>query len=159
MNLIAQCYASGGDELVTTLEATYEGAPGPYLACAGFQDRTCTTEDGRTLTFTAMGIEEALPKNDNSAFQSLIIAMDNVTGDVQEVVETAKQADKRITVTLRIYLASDLSYPSEKYRMTVLSREYEGGVAKLTCGFFDLLNTNGLRNVLTTLLAPGLKYI
>lgn len=159
MSLIEECYASGRGELVDTIEAQQEGETIPYLFCSGYQDRVCTTEDGRVLTFLAMAMDLALPKNDNSAFQSLVLGLDNVTGEVQQVVEAAKTSGKRFIVTFRRYLAEDLSFPQERYRMTLLSREYEDDVAKLTAGFFDLLNTNGLRTVLTTSLAPGLKYI
>ncbi|MNS99355.1 hypothetical protein D3C72_1337560 [compost metagenome] len=119
----------------------------------------CTTEDGRTLTFIAMAMDLALPKNDNSAFQNLVLGLDNVTGEVQEVVEEAKAAGDRFIITFRRYLAEDLSFPQERYRMTMLSREYEDGVAKLTCGLMDLLNTNGMRETLSATKAPGLKYI
>lgn len=159
MSLIEECYASGRGELAVTVEGREEGSPISHLYCSGYEDRICTTEDGRTLLFIAMAMDLALPRNDNSAFQSLVLGLDNVTGEVQEVVEAAKAADNRFIITVRIYLAEDLSFPQERYRMTLLSREYDGGVAKLTAGFFDLLNTNGLRTILTTTLAPGLKYV
>lgn len=159
MSLIEECYASGRGELVDTIEGREEGSAFSHLYCAGYQDRVCTTEDGRTLTFTAMAMEFGLPRNDNSGFQNIVIGLDNITGEVQQVVETAKQGDKRFIITFRRYLAEDLSFPSERYRMTLLSRDYEDDIAKLTAGFFDLLNTNGLRRILTTSLAPGLKYI
>ena len=161
MSLIEECYASGRGELVDTIEAREEGGTTSHLYCSGWEDRVCTTEDGRTLTFVAMAMDLALPKNDNSAFQNLVLGLDNVTGEVQEVVEAAKAADKRFIITIRRYLAEDLSFPQERYRMTLLSREYDTDtdIAQLTAGFFDLLNTNGLRTVLTTTLAPGLKYI
>ncbi|HCF7344462.1 DUF1833 family protein [Pseudomonas aeruginosa] len=159
MSLIEECYASGKGELVDTIEAREEGSSISHLYCSGYQDRTCTTEDGRTLTFTAMAMDMALPANDNSAFQNLVIGLDNVTGEVQEVVEASKANGNRVVVTFRRYLAEDLSFPAERYRMTVLSREYKDAIARLTCGFFDLLNTNGNRRVLTTSLAPGLKYL
>lgn len=158
MNLIEQCYASGLGELVDTIEGREEGGTVSHLYCSGFEDRVCTTGDGRTLTFIAMAMDLALPKNDNSGFQSLVLGMDNVTGEVQEVVEAAKAAGRRFIITFRRYLAEDLSFPSERYRMTLLSRDYEDDIAKLTAGFYDLLNTNGLRTILTTTLAPGLKY-
>lgn len=158
MNLIEQCYASGLGELVDTIEGREEGGFVSHLYCSGFEDRVCTTEDGRTLTFIAMAMDLALPKNDNSGFQNLVLGMDNVTGEVQEVVEAAKAAGRRFIITFRRYLAEDLSFPSERYRMTLLSRDYEDDIAKLTAGFYDLLNTNGLRTILTTTLAPGLKY-
>lgn len=159
MSLIEECYASGRGELVDTIEAREEGGAVSHLYCSGFEDRVCTTEDGRTLTFIAMAMDLALPKNDNSAFQNLVLGLDNVTGEVQEVVEATKAADKRFIITFRRYLAEDLSFPSERYRMTLLSREYEDDIAKLTCGFMDLLNTNGMREFLTATKAPGLKYI
>jgi len=161
MSLIEECYASGRGELVDTIEARKEGGTVSHLYCSGWEDRVCTTEDGRTLTFIAMAMDNALPKNDNSAFQNIVLGLDNVTGEVQEVVEEAKASGDRFIITFRRYLAEDLSFPQERYRMTLLSREYDpdAQIAQLTAGFYDLLNTNGLRTILTTTLAPGLKYI
>ncbi|WP_409279710.1 DUF1833 family protein [Pseudomonas sp. KCJK8751] len=159
MSLLEQCYASGRGELVDTIEARKEGGTVSHLYCSGYQDRICGTEDGRVLTFVAMAMDLALPKNDNSAFQNLILGLDNVTGEVQEVVEEAKADGDRFIITFRRYLAEDLSYPAERYRMTLLSREYEDDVAKLTAGFYDLLNTTGNRLILTATRAPGLKYV
>lgn len=159
MSLIEECYASGRGLLVDTIEAQEEGGSNAHYFCSGFEDRTCVTEDGRTLTFIAMAMDHALPKNDNSAFQNMILGLDNITGEVQEAVEAARAAGRRFVITFRRYLAEDLTFPQEKYRMTLLSREYDEDIAKLTAGFFDLLNTNGLRTILTTTLAPGLKYI
>ena len=59
----------------------------------------------------------------------------------------------------REYLLSDLSYPTSIYHLTVLDREYADNTAKFSCGFFDLLNIGFPRDKLTTLVAPGLKYI
>lgn len=159
MSLLEQCYASGRGELVDTIEARKEGGTVSHLYCSGYQDRICGTEDGRILTFVAMAMDLALPKNDNSAFQNLILGLDNVTGEVQEVVEEAKADGDRFIITFRRYLAEDLSFPAERYRMTLLSREYEDDVAKLTAGFYDLLNTTGNRLILTATRAPGLKYV
>ncbi|MCE0757097.1 DUF1833 domain-containing protein [Pseudomonas asiatica] len=159
MSLLEECYASGRGELVDTIEARKEGGTVSHLYCSGYQDRICGTEDGRVLTFVAMAMDLALPKNDNSAFQNLILGLDNVTGEVQEVVEEAKADGDRFIITFRRYLAEDLSYPAERYRMTLLSREYEDDVAKLTAGFYDLLNTTGNRLILTATRAPGLKYV
>ncbi|HCV41040.1 MAG TPA: hypothetical protein DGQ94_20455 [Pseudomonas sp.] len=159
MSLLEECYASGRGELVDTIEARKEGGTVSHLYCSGYQDRICGTEDGRLLTFVAMAMDLALPKNDNSAFQNLILGLDNVTGEVQEVVEEAKADGDRFIITFRRYLAEDLSFPAERYRMTLLSREYEDDVAKLTAGFYDLLNTTGNRLILTATIAPGLKYI
>ncbi len=159
MSLIEECYASAKGTFVDTIEAVPIGSSYRYTYCSGYTDRTCVTEDGRTITFTALAMDSALPKNDNSGFQSIVLGLDNTTGEVQESVEEAKSLGQRVAITVRRYLLEDLSFPAERYRMTVLSRDYEDDIAKLTCGFFDLLNTIGNRSVLTANLAPGLKYI
>lgn len=159
MNPVEQCYASGGDQIIKTVEARGEGETTSLLFVDGFDDRVCGTEDGRTLVFLAMAISAALPKSDNSGYQNLDIELDNTLGDVQEVVESYKVAGKRILMTHREYLLSDLSYPTSVYHLTVLDREYANNTAKFSCGFFDLLNNGFPRDKLTTLVAPGLKYI
>ncbi len=159
MNPIEQCYASGGDQIIKTVEVLGEGESDSMLFSQGFDDWTCGTEDGRTLTFPGVAMGDALPKNDNSGYQSLNIEIDNTLGDVQKVVEAYKVAGKRILMTHREYLLSDLSYPTSVYHLTVLDREYANNTAKFSCGFFDLLNTGYPRDKLTTLVAPGLTYI
>lgn len=159
MNPIEQCYASGGDLIIKTIEARAEGEASSLLFCQGYQDMVCTTEDGRTLTFSAMALDDSLPKNDSSGYQSLNIALDNTMGEVQKVVEDYRARGKRVYMTHREYLYSDLSYPASKYHLTVLNREYADNTATFSCGFFDLLNTGYPRDKLTVLVAPGLQYL
>ena len=65
----------------------------------------------------------------------------------------------QVYMTHREYLYSDLSYPTSKFHLTVLNREYAENTATFSCGFFDLLNTGYPRDKLTVLVAPGLQYI
>lgn len=158
-NPIAICYASGGPLPFNTIEATCSAWAEPILVCDGYEDRVCGTEDARTLVFTAMALEQGLPNQDNSGFQNIILALDNTNGKVQAQVELAKVANARITLTCRRYLDSDLTYPAERYRMSLLARKYESVTATLTCGVFDLLGTEASRDRLTPEVAPGLLYI
>lgn len=158
-NPINICYASGGPLPINTIEATCSIWPTPILLCDGYDDRVCGTEDARVLTFTAMALEQGLPNQDSSGFQSIILALDNVSGAVQIKIEQAKAANARVTLTCRRYLEGDLTYPAERYRMSLLSRQYETTVATLTCGLFDLLGTAFPREQLTPSVAPGLLYI
>jgi len=159
MSAIEQCYASGGDMIIKTVEVRAEGESATLLFSQGFDDWTCGTEDGRELTFPGVAMGDALPKSDGSGYQSLNIEIDNTLGNVQKVVEGYRLAGKRIYITHREYLLSDLSYPTSIYHLTVLDREYADNTAKFSCGFFDLLNIGFPRDKLTTLVAPGLKYI
>ena len=159
MDPVEQCYASGGDMIIKTIEARAEGESQSMLFSQGFEEWTCGTEDGRTLTFPGSAMDDALPKSDSSGYQSLNIALDNTTGDVQKVIEGYRAAGKKISMTHREYLLSELTYPSSVFRLTVLNREYADNTATFSCGFFDLLNTGYPRDKLTTLVAPGLTYI
>ena len=158
-NPINICYASGGPLPINTIEATCSIWLSPILICDGYEDRVCGTEDSRTLVFTAMALEQALPNQDNSAFQNLILALDNADGSVQLKIEQAKAANARITLISRRYLEGNLTYPAERYRMSLLNRQYESVTATLTCGLFDLLGTAFPRDQLTPSVAPGLLYI
>ena len=159
-NPIDAVYASGGSDLIiNTIEAKCSIWAEPILIVGGYEDRVCGTEDSRVLVFTAMPFEEALPKQDNSAFQNLLIALDNTSGQVQIQIEQAKAANARVTLTYRRYLESNLTYPASWYHMSLLARQYETTVANLTCGLFDLLGTEFPRAKLTTSVAPGLLYI
>lgn len=158
MNPIEECYASAVGTYIDTIEGVEQGSSLSHFYCTGFIDRTFIDENGRTFTCKAMNMDVGQPKDDNSAFQNMILQLDNNFGEVQEIVEAARERGDRFIVTARRYLVADLTAPAVVYRSTLLSREYEEGIAKLTCGFFDLLNTNGLRGVLTTDRAPGLTY-
>jgi hypothetical protein len=158
-NPINVCYASGGTLPINTIEATCPIWSEPILFCDGYEDLVCGTEDARVLTFNALALEQGLPNQDNSGFQSLILALDNTSGVVQTKVEQAKAANARVALTCRRYLEGDLTYPAERYRMSLLNRLYETTVATLTCGLFDLLGTKHPREQLTPSRAPGLLYI
>ena len=155
-NPIAICYASAGsDMIINSIEAMCSIWPDSIRFCAGYDDYILGTEDGRTPLFTAMGFEEALPSRDNSAFQNLLIGLDNTNGLVQQKLEEARQAEARVTIAYRRYLESDLSYPQERMHLSLLNRQYEGDTATLTCGLFDLLGTEYPRRKLTAAIAPG----
>ena len=85
MTILERVYASGGPEvIIPTVELTCAAWAEPILICAGFEDQVCTTEDARTLTFIAAGIDVALPKKGNSGNQTLTFAIDNVSGAAQQ---------------------------------------------------------------------------
>ncbi|MCK7461136.1 MAG: DUF1833 domain-containing protein [Sphingobacterium sp.] len=63
MTVLKQVFASGGNDVViATLELSCPSWPESILACNGFEDHVCTTEDGRTLTFVATGMDVAIPE-------------------------------------------------------------------------------------------------
>lgn len=161
MTVLERVYASGGPEVaVATLELSCDAWADSLLLCQGFEDQVFTTEDARTLTFQAAGIDVAIPKRDNSGAQTVGFAIDNVTGEAQQRIDAALEAGAQVFLTLRIFLDTDRSAPAEPpYRMVVKSGRCSGTTVEVTAGYYDLINTGWPRDVYTTTFAPGLKYI
>ena len=161
MTILNDYYASGTNTVrLFTLELTCSAWTAPILICNGFTDRTCVTEDSRTLTFIAAAIDVALPKKDSRGAQNITIAIDNVNGEAQAKIDEAMTAEARVSATLRTYLLSDLTAPAEApYRMTVQDGSIEQLAVQLRAGFFDLINVAWPRLLYTTQNAPGLKYL
>ena len=160
MTILERVFASGGNEVVIpTLEITSTAWAGPILLCNGYDNQTCITEDARTLTFLASGIQIALPKRDTAGTQVLSFAIDNVTGEAQTLVDTALVAGARILMTFRHYLSTDLTAPAEPpLKLIVRDGQMEGTVLTVNAAFFDLINTAWPRRFYTAAFAPGLRY-
>lgn len=153
--------SSGGTDCeVHTLEITSSAWPDALLLCNQFFDFTATTEDGRTLTFQAVAFDASFPRRDSSGTQSLGIAIDNVTGEAQRRVDLANEAKAPIFITLRTFLESNPSEPSEPpFYFEALSASMEGPTVQFTAGYFDWLNTAWPRFRYTDKFSPGVKYI
>ncbi|MBA1278129.1 DUF1833 family protein [Stutzerimonas stutzeri] len=157
---LEQVYASGGDVLINTLELSCAAWAEPILLCDGYENKACITEDDRAVTFRASGIAVALPDRGTSGGQTLTFAIDNVTGEAQQNIDAALEAEERMILTYRCYLASDKSAPAEApYRMTVLDGEINGPSVQVEAGYYDLINSAWPRDLYTTEFAPGLKYL
>ncbi|WP_217476620.1 DUF1833 family protein [Stutzerimonas stutzeri] len=160
MTVLEQVYASGGDVLINTLELSCAAWAESILLCEGFDNQACITEDGRAVTFIGSGIAVELPDRGTSGGQTLTFAIDNVTGEAQQNIDAALEAEERMILTYRCYLASDKSAPAEApYRMTVLDGEINGSTVQVEAGYYDLINSAWPRDLYTTEFAPGLKYL
>jgi len=160
MTILERVFASGGNEVVIpTLEITSTAWASAILLCNGYDNKTCITEDARTLTFIAAGIQIALPKRDTAGTQVLSFAIDNVTGEAQTLIDAALAAGTRILMTFRHYLSTDLTAPAEPpLQLVVRDGVMEGTVLTVNAAFFDLINTAWPRRFYTATFAPGLRY-
>lgn len=151
---------SGGTDVeIPTLEIRCSAWPTVYI-CAGFFDVTATLETGQTVTFIACGMDVSLPKNNNDGGQTLGVAIDNVTGEGQRLVDAANAAGVGIELVYRTFLESDLGAPAEAaIQLDVLDVTIEGPTISFTAGYFDLINAAWPRVKYTADFAPGLRYI
>jgi hypothetical protein len=161
MTALETLYASGGKAvIIPTLELFCTPWAAPIYICQGFEDITAKTEAGVTASFTAAGLAAALPKRDNSGNQTLTFAIDNVTGEAQQLIDQALEARAKIGLVLRIFLSTDLTTPADRpYRMNVLNGFMEGPSVQLNAGYFDLINLGWPRRKYDLSFAPCLRYI
>lgn len=161
MNPLDVAFASPGTEvLIPCVEITCEAWSDPILLTHGFEDLTATAEDGRVLTFKAGGIDVAMPKKDNTGNQTVTFAIDGVTGEAQNLIQAAIDAEKRVRLTLRLYLNSDLTAPAQRpYFMTVRSGSLEVEHVEVQAGYFDMIGTKYPRDNYNADTFPCIKYV
>lgn len=161
MTILNQLRASGGtDAIINTIELQCDAWPSSVVLCDGFQNLNITTESGVALQATATGMDVALPKKDASGAQSLRFAVDNVRGDVARLVRLAVADSAEVRLIYRSYVSSDLGQPDDNpLHMIVRQCILQGGMADITAGFFDLIDTQFPRDVYNSEFAPGLKYL
>lgn len=160
--LIERVYASAGSEvIIDTIELACDAWAESIYIVKGYEiDGMVLGLDGVTFkTFMAAPIAIALPKKSNKGSQSLNFAIDNVTGQAQRLIDQAMESEKRIRLTFRRYLSTDLTQPSENpFYATVLGGSVTGTTVQIEAGFQDILNIAWPRKLYTTEFAPGLKY-
>lgn len=161
MSILDIVRASGGkDVIIPAFKLSCPVWPEDTLICAGFDNLTAGDENGQTVTYLAAGLDVSLPKKSNDGSQTFGMAVDNVRGDAQRLIDLAKEAQSEITATLYLYLESDLSAPAERpYVAKVLNANMEGPTVNLTLGYFDLINSAWPRDRYTLEFARGLSYL
>lgn len=161
--LIERVYASAGPEcIIDTIELACDAWAESIYIVKGYEVEGMTLGlDGVTFkNFISAPISIALPKKSNQGSQSLNFAIDNVTGEAQRLIDQAIESEKRIRLTFRRYLDSDLTQPSENpFYATVLGGNVTGTTVQIEAGFQDLLNFAWPRKLYTTEFAPGLRYL
>jgi hypothetical protein len=160
MNPLEVAYASPGSEvLIPTIEIS-SAASETQLICAGFENQTCGTEDGRVVTFEATGLDISLPNKDNTGSQSVTFAIDGVLGIAQNLIIQAMEAEAVIRLTLRLYLSTDLSQPAQRpYYLVVRGGSIEGETVTVQGGYFSLIDINFNRDTYNANTAPCIKYL
>lgn len=160
MNALEVVYASGGDDIISTLELSCPAWKESLYLVQDFEELRATTEAGKTVTFQASAIDVALPAKDNTGAQTLTFVIDNVTGEAQRLLDASLEAEARVTIVYREYLASVLTEPADRpYRMTSFGGTMDGPTVQVEAGYYDLINMSWNRDRYTTDFCPGLTYL
>jgi len=159
--VLKRVYASGGSEqILITLEIKSPSFLEPVCLVHDFRDWQLGTEDGRVLLFRGVPFAYSRQKSDNSGKNTLRFAIDNISSEAQEYIETAMSNREKITVIAREYLDSDLSAPQRApIYMEVQSAHINSSAVQIDCGQYNILNTRWPRRVYSSEFAPGLRFL
>ncbi|HCE5244048.1 TPA: DUF1833 family protein [Vibrio parahaemolyticus] len=157
---LKQYHASAGpDDKLITLQLTSTAFETRYLVSA-FEDVTATLEDESQVTFEAAGLAVNLPKSATGAEMELQFGLDNVTGEARELIEAARKAGADVFITLRTYMASDLTAPAAKpIKFKVTTATTSRTNCSVNAGIGYLSNSAWPRDRFTVEYAPGLANI
>jgi hypothetical protein len=158
MTILNRLYASGGPgRLIYTLQVS-DGSENIYIT-NGWTDTTVTLEDSSEVKFTAVGMELSLPEKNDDGTQDLTFGLSNITGEVSNFLRQRIKSRTTMTLTLRIYTSDNLGAPAEPPSLfEVKGGEWDIMQATITAGYFNMLETNWPRRIMTLNEFPGLRY-
>ena len=159
MTILNRLYASSGPEVILeTLQIT--AGDQVYYLCKGWDDITATDENGQVLTFSASGIDIALPAKNADGTQDLQFAVGNIDGVVSSAIRAALESQSKATLTYRSYISTDLSAPSEKpFTLAIKSGSWTATEVQISAGYMNILDKAWPRRRYTLADYPGLRHI
>lgn len=159
MSILERLYASGGSEIEHETLAISAGSDTYYLT-KGWEDLRAVLETGEQVTFKACGMDVAKPARNADGIQDLNFALTNIDGAVSSRIRTALASKQAMTVTLRVYLSSDLMAPVKRpLSMVIKGGQWSATEVQVTAGFMNILDTAWPRDRFNLSQHPGLRYI
>lgn len=159
MTILDRLYASSGSEvIIETLQINIGSTV--HFFCKGYEDITATVENGDVLTFSAAGIDIALPARNSDGTQDLQFAISNIDGEVSTAIRKALSNLEIGSLTYRQYVSTDLSAPATvPYTLAIKSGSWTAIQAQITAGYMNVLDTAWPRFRYTLNEFPGLRYM
>lgn len=159
MTILNRLYASSGSEvIIETLQINIGSTV--HFFCKGYEDITATVENGDVLTFSAAGIDIALPARNSDGTQDLQFAISNIDGEVSTAIRKALENLEIGSLTYRQYVSTDLSAPATvPYTLAIKSGSWTAIQAQITAGYMNVLDTAWPRFRYTLNEFPGLRYM
>lgn len=161
MSVLDELYSTQSEAvLLHTIELSCDAWDEPIALVRDYVNHTITTEDARTLTALASGMDVSLPKRDNTGAQKLTFAIDGVNKVALSLIRSALLAQDVINLTYRAYISTDLTEPAETpYNFIVHSCVISKTQIDITAGMFDFIDYKWPRILFDSDTAPCLKYI
>ena len=159
MTILERLYASSGPEvIIQTLQITVGNDV--HFLCKGWEDITATTEEGVPVTFTACGIDIALPARNADGTQDLKFAISNIDGSVSNAIRNALSDLSNASLVYRHYVSTDLAAPaSSPFTLAIKEGYWTATTVQITAGYMNILDSAWPRKRFTLPEHPGLRYL
>ena len=159
MTILNRLYASSGSEVILRTLEVNDGVT-RHLLVGGWEDITARLETGENATFTACGLDVALPTRNADGTQDLTFTVCNITGEISAYVRELLASGRQCEIVARTYVSTDLLAPAEPpQRYKLKGGSWTSTEASLTAGYFNLLETAWPRNFYTPDIFPGTRYL
>lgn len=116
-------------------------------------------DSGGTKTFEAVAFRLDLPGSGDQGLQELTLEVDNIDDRVTDFINTVKASKDEVTLTYRVYLASDVTGPQNDPPLALVLKDIvvtPDGVVTGRATFADLINKPFLTEFYTRARFPGL---
>lgn len=159
----AAASAPAGEVIYHTLEFRHANFTTPIRVVQSNTDLVAMLESDAPenpstyVTFVAFAFNIELPETRVGLSSEIIIAIDNVTQEIEENMQAASSSPYPVKVTYRSYLQSDLTTPANLPPMTLtLKSATAGSKVEARASFGDPANAKFPTQTYTTKVFPGL---
>lgn len=160
----AAASAPAGEIIYHTLEFRHASFTSPIRVVQDHQDLSAKLEADAPLnpsayvTFISFNFNVDLPETQVGSGAEILIAIDNVTKEIEENLQLAANSPLPVQVTYRAYVKSDLTTPANLPPMTMtLKSATAGSKVEARAGFGDPANMKFPVDTYTTKRCPGLS--
>lgn len=157
---IKEAYVSHNSDVIVydTIEIDHPAFTSAIYFVRGRKAITATLETSEEVTFVPFNFDLVRPEVSPGGSPQCTIEIDNINRAIFTAVSDASRSTSPITITYRMYLSSDLSWPQNDPPIVLSAKSARADLRKvtLTAGYKDLVNAKFPKGTYTTDRFPGL---
>lgn len=159
MSILKRLYASFPKEFIRPMLKITDGIT-TYHLTNGWDEMVVGLGNGTTAVCMPCGMELAIPARNDDGTQDLNFALSNVDGQASGFIRAAIKDGREMHLELFTFTSNDLGAPATApSRFKIKGGQCTATQVSVTAGYFNLLDTNFLRNTYNLVKFPGIRYL
>ena len=159
MSILKRLYASSGPEIIHPVLKVTDGIT-TYCLTNGWDELVVGLGNDTVVTCTPCGMELAIPARNDDGTQDLNFSLSNVDGQASGFIRAAIKDGREMRMELFTFTSNDLGAPATApSRFKIKGGQCTATQVSITAGYFNLLDTNFLRNTYNLVKFPGIRYL